>query len=128
FVECARELGIVENDAGASALFVDFDNDGLLDLLVTNYEPQQLRDKKTGALTDNAGHRALALYRNVGGKFVDVTEKAGLSCRGPAMSVCAADVNGDGLLDFYVCMYKDDSREDPRFSEEIPAVVWDARD
>jgi hypothetical protein len=128
FVECAAERGIVENDAGAGALFLDFDNDGLLDLLVSNYEPRELRDRKTGALRDNAGHRALALYRNVEGRFVDVTEKAGLSCRGTAMSVCAADVNGDGLLDFYVCMYKDDSKEDPRFSEEVPATVWDARD
>jgi hypothetical protein len=128
FVECARQLGIVENDAGAGALFLDFDNDGLLDLLVTNYEPKELRDRKTNALRENSGHRALALYKNVGGRFVDVTEKAGLTTRGPAMSACAVDVNGDGLLDIYVCMYKDDSVEDPRFSEEVPATVWAARD
>jgi hypothetical protein len=129
FVECARERGIVEHDAGAAALFLDYDNDGLLDLLVTSYEPEQLRDRKTNELRDNTGHRALALYRNVGGgRFVDVTEKAGLKTRGPAMSACAVDVNGDGLLDIYVCMYKDDSVEDPRFSEEVPATVWAARD
>jgi hypothetical protein len=128
FVECARELGIVEGDAGSGAIFLDYDNDGKLDLLVTNYEPKQLRDRSSGALRDNVGHRALALYHNVGGRFVDVTEKAGLTTRGPAMSVCAADVNGDGLLDFYVCMYKDDSVEDPRFSEEVPPTIWGARD
>jgi hypothetical protein len=128
FVECAKELGIVENDAGASAIFFDYDNDGKLDLLVANYEPEKLRDRKTNELKDNAGHRALRLYHNEGGRFVEVTEKAGLLTRGPAMSVCAADVNGDGLLDFFVCMYKDDSVEDPRFSEEVPQVVWNARD
>jgi hypothetical protein len=128
FVECAKELGIVENDAGASAIFFDYDNDGKLDLLVANYEPEKLRDRKTNELKDNAGHRALRLYHNEGGRFVEVTEKAGLVTRGPAMSVCAADVNGDGLLDFFVCMYKDDSVEDPRFSEEVPQVVWNARD
>jgi hypothetical protein len=127
FVECAVEKGIVENDAGSSALFFDYDNDGKLDLLVANYEPEKLRDRKTNELRDNAGHRALRLYHNEGDRFVEVTEKAGLLTRGPAMSVCAADVNGDGLLDFFVCMYRDDSVEDPRFSEEVPQVVWNAR-
>ncbi|MBI3855174.1 MAG: VCBS repeat-containing protein [Planctomycetes bacterium] len=128
FVECAAEKGIVENDAGASAIFFDYDNDGRLDLLVSNYEPEKLRDRATGSLKDNAGHQALRLYHNDGGKFSDVTVKAGLLTRGPAMSVCAADVNGDGLLDIFVCMYKDDSVEDPRFSQEVPQIVWDARD
>ncbi len=127
FEECARERGIHEGDAGAGALFLDFDGDGRLDLLVTNYEPKEMRDR-SGALRDNTGHRALALYRNVGDRFVDVTEKAGLTCRGPAMSACAVDVNGDGLLDIYVCMYKDDAVEDPRVSEEVPTTVWAARD
>jgi VCBS repeat protein len=128
FVECGRDLGIADDDAGAGAVFFDYDNDGDLDLLVTNYEPAQLRDRETGQLRDNAGHLALRLYRNEKGRFVDVTVKAGIVTRAPAMSVCAADVNGDGLLDFFVCTYRDDSKEDPRFSEEVPATVWNARD
>jgi hypothetical protein len=129
FVECAQERGIVESNAGAAAIFFDYDNDGRLDLLIANYEPEMLRDRKTGELRRNVGHRALSLYHNEGGgRFVDVTEKAGLLTYGPAMSVCAADVNGNGLLDIFVCMYRDDSVEDPRFSEEVPRVVWNARD
>lgn len=128
FVECAAEKGIADNDAGASAIFFDHDNDGDLDLLVSNYEPDKLRDRKTNVLLDNAGHQALRLYRNEGGRFADVTAKAGMMTRGPAMSICAADVNLDGLLDVFVCMYKDDSVEDPRFSEEVPQIVWNARD
>ncbi len=128
FVECAAERGVADADTGAAALFLDVDNDADLDLWVVNYEPEQIRDRATSELKDNAGHRAVALYRNEGGRFVDVTTKAGLGARGPAMSACAADVDRDGDLDVYVCMYRDDSREDPRFSEEVPNVVWNARD
>jgi hypothetical protein len=128
FVECARELGLSDPDAGASGLFLDYDNDGDLDLVVTNYEPRQIRERESNRLVDNAGHRAVALYRNDGGKFTDVTEKAGIRSLGPATSVCAADVDRDGDLDFFVCMYFDDSKEDPRFVEELPASVYQARD
>jgi hypothetical protein len=128
FVDRAAESGIADGDAGAGALFLDVDNDGDLDLWVTNYEPEGLRDRKTGALCENVGRRALALYRNDGGRFTDVTEAAGLSGRGPAMSACAADVDRDGDLDVFVARYRDDSVEDPRFSEEVPPTVWDARD
>jgi len=45
------------------------------------------------------------LYLNQGNlKFKDITESAGLgSVEGFETAVCAADVNADGLLDFYVC-------------------------
>ena len=100
-------------DAGSSALFMDADDDGDLDLLLTNYEPES--------------RRALALYRNDGGKFTDVTEAAGLSGRGPAMSAAAADVEGDGDLDFYVCMYRGVSGSEGIGEVPLPFVVYAAR-
>jgi hypothetical protein len=128
FRECAKEWGISNEDTGAAAIFLDYDNDGLLDLLIVNHEPEKVWDRKTKTRVDNAGHRAIVLYHNVGGRFVDVTREAGLECRGPAMNVVAADVNGDGLLDFYVCMYKDESLDDPDAPQEVPRDVAGARD
>ena len=64
----------------------DYDNDGWPDLLVT-------------------GYGRLALYRNVGGKFVDVTETAGLRDARPlhwSTSAAWADLDGDGRPDVYV--------------------------
>jgi enediyne biosynthesis protein E4 len=67
-------------------LIVDWDNDGLQDILITYV---------------NDAHR---LYRNRGGaRFEDVTERAGLG--GPGLvggPATAFDFDGDGLLDLYV--------------------------
>jgi hypothetical protein len=67
------------------------------------------------------------IYQTVGGTLVDVTRESGLECRGPAMSVVAADVNGDGFLDFYVCMYRDETQDDPDAPQEVPRDVAGAR-
>ena len=116
FTDVAKEKGVDDPGAGAAALFLDVDNDGDLDLFVANYE-------------NDPAKRALALYRNDGAKFSDVTAAAGLGgARGPATSLCAADVDRDGDLDVYACYYHDDAKEDPRFSEEVPADVFGAKD
>jgi hypothetical protein len=127
FMECAEELGISERNAGAGAVFLDYDNDGDLDLLIVNTEPAKVRDLDTNRVRENAGHRALSLWRNDGEKFTDVTDAAGLRRFGPAMSVCAADVDRDGDLDVYVCMYEDVRTPDPRLVEVVPPVVYEAR-
>jgi hypothetical protein len=93
FTEVAAQAGVADPGNGRSALFVDLDNDGDLDLVVVNR-------------TDRRNRRGIHLYRNDGaGHFTDVTAGSGAGQFGYFTSVVAADVDGDGLLDLYVCQY-----------------------
>ena len=85
---------IVESMSGGVAL-LDFDNDGLVDIYLT--------DSLTVDTAKNPLAARSALYRNLGnGKFQDVTDKAGVGHPGWGMGVCTADVDGDGWQDIYV--------------------------
>jgi hypothetical protein len=96
-----------------TAVFFDYDNDGYLDLFVTNTAQWTLNDY------DQASHyypgrtdfNELAasrkehnvLYRNNGdGTFTDVTARAGLAGKGWGGDVAVFDFNGDGYLDLFV--------------------------
>lgn len=80
---------------GTGVALIDYDRDGKLDLFMVN-----------GSRLEGFGKNKPAtnhLYRNAGaGKFVDVTEKAGLARSGWGSGVCAGDVDNDGNLDLYV--------------------------
>jgi len=72
----------------------DFDGDGRPDLYVTNSIP---RWGKPNA--DGCGR----LYRNLGGgRFEDVTKKAGIDACELGMGAFWVDLDGDGLLDLYL--------------------------
>lgn len=96
---------IVEATGPGCAVF-DYDNDGLLDLYFVNgrWHPD---------VSDNRGRQFKgklrnALYRNIGGgRFADVTAKAGVGGTEDAygMAASAADYDNDGYLDLYVCNY-----------------------
>jgi enediyne biosynthesis protein E4 len=94
----SQEKYLIEAMGGGVA-FLDFDKDGLEDLLfVTGGETPK---GKTGTPPRNA------LYRNLGGgKFEDVTEKSGLA-RVPfyGMGVAAADFDNDGYADIFITGY-----------------------
>jgi enediyne biosynthesis protein E4 len=47
----------------------------------------------------------VALYKNNGGTFVDVTSQASLLKKGWGMGVCAGDYNNDGYEDLYITAY-----------------------
>jgi enediyne biosynthesis protein E4 len=80
---------------GTGVAFVDFDNDGKLDIFLVNgskLEGFRGADAPTNRLYRNSGQSG----------FVDVTKKAGVAQSGWGSGVCAADVDNDGRQDLYV--------------------------
>lgn len=87
-----QQAYIVENTGTGVAIF-DYDNDGLPDIFFVNGD----RFDRTGAAPKHF------LYHNLGGlRFVDVTEKAGITHTGWGQGVCAGDVDNDGNVDLFV--------------------------
>jgi hypothetical protein len=88
---------ILETTGDGVALF-DFDNDGLIDVLLVN-----------ATTMDGQGRGAKStshLYRNLGKlRFEDVTEKAGLAKVGWGQGVCVGDYDNDGNADVFVTYY-----------------------
>lgn len=83
---------------GAGCAFLDFDNDGWMDIYLVN----------SGACDFYRPARPLrnALYRNNrDGTFTDVTDKAGVPGSAYGMGVAVGDYNGDGFPDLYVTQY-----------------------
>ena len=81
--------------SGAGCAFLDFDNDGWMDVYLVNsgkanfYNPPHPLQN--------------ALYRNNrDGTFTDVTVKAGVAGGGYGMGVAVGDYNGDGFPDIYL--------------------------
>jgi hypothetical protein len=102
-----RMTNIVES-TGAGCGFVDFDNDGWIDIYLVNgcwlkgLSDPKLETKRRAALSSATDR----LYRNRGnGTFEDVTSRAGLDRPGYGMAVVAADYDGDGDQDLYVTNY-----------------------
>jgi hypothetical protein len=88
---------ILEATGNGVGMF-DFDNDGLMDILLVN---------GTTLDGDGAGaHSTSHLYRNLGKmKFEDVTEKAGLARTGWGQGVCIGDYDNDGFRDLFITHY-----------------------
>jgi hypothetical protein len=98
----------------SSAAFFDFDHDGDLDLLVVNYvrwSPETERECRSPVGgPDYCSPRSYnapspcVLYRNDGGgRFVDVSESAGLHAAfGNGLGVAIADFDGDGWEDAFI--------------------------
>lgn len=84
---------------GAGCAFIDYDNDGWLDIIFINSGTSDF-------FTPDKPLRN-ALYRNNhDGTFTDVTIKAGLGGGGSfGMGVAAADYDGDGFQDLYITSY-----------------------
>jgi enediyne biosynthesis protein E4 len=103
FADVTKQAGLGDTEWSSGVAVGDFDNDGFLDLYVTNYGPNKL-------------------YRNNGdGTFRDVSEAAGVA--GPkweipkwSMGAAFGDYDNDGHLDLFVtnfCAFN--------YQEDLPA-------
>ena len=101
FTDVTEAARVGSRAYGVGATVADYDNDGDLDLYVTNFGEDQL-------------------YRNNGnGTFTDVTTHANVNNPNWGTSCAFADVDNDGHLDLYVANYatyapKDDIRCEER--------------
>src|SRR5271155_2363693 len=96
FVDVTAEAGLTSTPsaaaglvdaAGPGACFLDYDNDGKLDIFVA----------------DNGSQGGMSLYHNVGnGKFEDVTKKSGIPPSAQGVGCTAGDYDNDGWTDIAV--------------------------
>jgi hypothetical protein len=112
FKNVTKEAGLAHVGHSQTAVFFDFDNDGYLDLLVTNTGQWTTTfDQADKYFTGKPDLFQVAaspkefniLYRNNGnGTFTDVTEKSGLKGLGWAADVAVFDFDDDGFLDVLI--------------------------
>jgi hypothetical protein len=105
FTEEGEKFGLDFQNYASTAAFFDYDNDGDLDMYLLNhavhtensYGPADIRNNRTHESGDK-------LLRNDNGKFVDISEEAGIfgGANGYGLGLATADFNNDGYTDIYV--------------------------
>ena len=83
---------------GAGCAFLDYDNDGWMDIYLVNSGPCDFYTPKTPL-------RNALYHNNRDGTFTDVTQKAGVGGNAYGMGVAVGDYDGDGFPDMYVTQY-----------------------
>jgi hypothetical protein len=105
FTDRTREYGLEHEGYSTQAAFFDYDGDGDLDMYLLNYSTHLDRGASTKPQREPRHPRAGdKLFRNDDGRFVDVSEKAGVygGVEGYGLGVVASDFNVDGCMDLFV--------------------------
>ena len=113
FTDVTEEAGVGDRGYGMGCVFGDYDNDGDLDLYVTNYEQN-------------------VLYRNNGDEtFTDVTAEAGVGDARWGTGAAFGDYDNDGDLDLYVPNYIEhdldklaqDQKTSMQYGQSVPRIL-----
>lgn len=138
FTEMAEEYNLAKTGFSTHATFFDYDKDGDLDVYILNNsnvpvsslgyaEQREIRAQDWEGVPHIFRGVGDMLLRNDNGKFVDVSEEAGIygSLIGFGLGVMISDLNQDGYPDIYVSndFYERDylyiNQKDGTFKEEI---------
>ncbi|MBI3861900.1 MAG: CRTAC1 family protein [Planctomycetia bacterium] len=87
FRDIGHVVGLNRFNQSGGGLMEDFDGDGLLDVAVTSID----------------ANAVMGLYRNGGdGKFVEMTDPAGVAAQLGGLNCGQTDFNNDGLMDIFI--------------------------
>ncbi len=105
FEDVSAQSGIRHHEYGMGACAGDYDNDGAVDLYVTNYGPN-------------------TLYRNIGkGRFMEVPKAGGAGTALWSTSCAFSDVDRDGFLDLFVTNYVQAEKTNNKFCGKRSPVM-----
>ncbi len=113
FVDVAKESGLnvpnvwggithkeyIVEAKGSGIAFFDYDQDGWLDIYLTN------GDRLDAKWPAGEGPTSHLFKNNRDGTFTDVTEKSGLARTGWQTGVCVGDYDNDGWDDLFCCFW-----------------------
>lgn len=103
FTEVTKELDVAAPAFSFPAWFLDYDNDGWLDIFASGYGVKSVGSIAADYLGLPHGAERPRLYHNNGnGTFTDVTKSAGLYRVLLAMSANFGDLDNDGYLDMFL--------------------------
>lgn len=107
FKEMAEDYGIASNAPTTSASFFDYDLDGDLDLFILNHNTKSIQNQDvnlTKVLLKEKHEAGSQLFENTNGKFIEITQKAGISSSSLSygLGVAVSDINQDGWPDIYI--------------------------
>lgn len=98
FTDVTDEAGVREGFWGWGTTFFDYDNDGDLDLVMTNGFDVPLYDED-----DIYNHDPMRLWRNEGdGTFTEISEELGLTADASGKGLLVFDYDADGDLDLFI--------------------------
>lgn len=97
---------IVETVSSGCA-FLDYDNDGWLDLYLVNGHSLPANVSSTAIDLDNQLESNALYHSNGDGTFINRTKHAGIGDTGYGIGCCTGDFNNDGWIDLYVTNFKE---------------------